>query len=111
MSTPDTLVDIRTQCETILSLTEAMLASARDGEWTRAVELEATRRAKLGTLFPVNVAPEGAAALLGHCAEQIQAMDREIQSIGAIGRAELSRNMARLNRGHRAHKAYQANGG
>lgn len=111
MSTPGTLEDIRTQCEAILSLTEAMLASARDGEWIRAVELEATRREKLGALFPIDADPEGAAVLLGGCAERIQAMDREIQSLGETGRAELSRNMARLNRGHRAHKAYQANGG
>jgi hypothetical protein len=92
--------------ERIHALSEALRAAAADGQWERAVDIEATRRPLIEALFPVppEVSRERLAAALARLLES----DRELIALGERAQGEIADGLTGLARGRQAVNAYTA---
>lgn len=88
----------------ILSLCEAMLASAREQDWVTVANLEAARSVLLNTLLegPQRPVPEFLAGIF----QRIVDYDRELLHLGESAHAELSGQILQFRQGRRAQTAY-----
>lgn len=88
----------------VLSLCEAMLASAHEHDWVTVANLEATRSRLLHSLFEGEhrPSPEFLAAGLPRVLEY----DRELLKLGEPAHAELAGTILQFRQGRRAQSAY-----
>ena len=95
--TPAALID------EALALTHAMLASGAEGDWDRVIELEPARRERLHRAFqPGAGIDQGAAAK----AREILALDKQLVAAGVAARDQVAGELAGMNKGRKAAKAY-----
>lgn len=100
-------VDLRgsqTGVTEVLSLTAAMLDSARAQDWASVANLEATRAVLLHEVFEQSglYAPEQLAGL----AQQLLDSDRELIDLGTQARDAVAGELTQLRQQRRAHEAY-----
>jgi hypothetical protein len=88
----------------VLSLTVAMLDSARTQDWVSVANLEATRAVLLHEVFEQNgrYTPEQLAGL----AQQLLDSDRELIDLGTRARDAVAGELIQLRQLRRAHEAY-----
>jgi hypothetical protein len=88
----------------LLSLTVAMLDSARAQDWASVANLEATRAVLLHEVFEQNgqYTPEQLADL----AQQLLVSDRELINLGTQARAAIADKLTETRQLRRAHDAY-----
>jgi hypothetical protein len=91
----------------VLSLTAAMLDSARTQDWVTVANLEATRAVLLHEVFEQSGqhTPEQLAGL----ARQVLDLDHELISLGTQARDAVAGELTQLRQVRRAHEAYSEN--
>jgi hypothetical protein len=101
------LPDSQTGLNEVLSLTTAMLDSARSQDWASVANLEATRAVLLHEVFEQNghYSPEQLAGL----AQQLLVSDRELIHLGTQARDAVADQLTQLRQLRRAHNAYSEN--
>ncbi len=89
----------------LLELTQAMLAAAERRDWNRLAELEAERSRLVAACFGPPRANRDSAAMVG-CIRRMLELDREVIAIAENGLRDIAGEIASLERGRRAHRAY-----
>jgi hypothetical protein len=90
----------------LLALTQDMLVSAEAGEWEQLMALEAKRRPLLTALFEP-VADASAVRVVRDIAEVVLKADRRILALSEAGREQTAADLARIDQGQRAVRAYK----
>lgn len=95
---------IENPLDEVLSLCEAMLASAREQDWVTVANLEVTRSSLLHHLLESEHQP--AAESLASALPRILECDRELLRLGEPAHAELAGKILQFRQGQRALSAY-----
>ncbi|HWR88594.1 MAG TPA: flagellar protein FliT [Acidiferrobacterales bacterium] len=88
----------------VLSLTAAMLDSARTQDWVTVANLEATRAVLLHAVFEQS--GQHTPARLAGLARQVLDLDRELIALGTQARDAVAGELTQLRQVRRAHAAY-----
>lgn len=91
--------------EKLIELTQNMLAAAERGDWDRLAMLEAERSRLVAACFESSPAGVNATAMVG-CIRQMLELDRRVIAIAENGLRDIAGEIAALDRGRRAHRAY-----
>lgn len=92
------------EAEKLLELTQAMLAAAEQRDWDRLAGLE-TERSRLIAACLGPTRPHAAAAMVD-CIRRMLEFDRQVIAIAEDGLRDIAGEIAGLERGRRAHRAY-----
>ncbi len=90
-----------------LFLTERMLACGQQGDWAQVIDLERERRARLGQLFAVDAAVDGATA---QRLRDILDLDRRLIQLGAQVRDAVAAELSNAQLGRKVTRAYHSSG-
>lgn len=93
------------EAERLLDLTQAMLAAAEQRDWDRLAGLEAERSRLIAACFDPTRPHSNAATVVG-CIRQMLDLDRKVIAIAEDGLRDIAGEIADLERGRRAHRAY-----
>ncbi len=91
--------------EKLLELTQAMLAAAEQRDWDRLAGLEAERSRLIAACFGPARPLADTTAMVG-CIRQMLDLDRKVIAIAEDGLRVIAGEIADLERGRRAHRAY-----
>lgn len=91
--------------EKLLELTQAMLAAAERRDWDRLAELETERSRFVAACFGPPRSNQDSAAMVG-CIRRMLELDREVIAIAENGLRDIAGEIADIERGRRAHRAY-----
>jgi Flagellar protein FliT len=95
--------------EEVLSLCEAMLASAREQDWVTVANLEATRGVLLNNVLADQ--PQPLPEWLARSYSRILDCDRELMKLGEVAHVELAGKILQFRHSQRAQAAYSDAGG
>lgn len=93
----------------VLTLSAAMLESARRQDWAAVANLESTRNVILHAVLDGQQRPS--AALLAEVLPKILESDRAVIALGEAVRGELAGKLLQFRQGHRARSAYSDHSG
>lgn len=91
--------------EKLLALTQAMLAAAERRDWERLAALEAERSGLVAACFEPPRSSRDSAAMVG-CIRRMLDLDRRVIALAENGLRDLAGEIADLERGRRARRAY-----
>lgn len=91
--------------EKLLVLTQAMLAAAEQRDWDRLAELEAERSRLVAACFDPSHSSVDANAMVG-CIRRMLDLDRQVIAIAEDGLRDIADELAGIERGRRARRAY-----
>ena len=98
------VTDNDTSLGEVLSLTAAMLDSARSQDWVTVANLEATRAVLLHAVFEQG--GQHTPAQLAGLARQVLDLDQELIALGTQARDAVAGDLTQLRQVRRAHAAY-----
>jgi hypothetical protein len=93
------------QLDRALSLSDAMLAQARDSDWAAVLGTEMERSGVLADLFAGGVHPSDALAVAAGI-RRIQEINEQVMALGARLQQEIVDELAILENGRKAARAY-----
>lgn len=102
------LPDCNTGLGEVLSLTTAMLDSARSQDWVTVANLEATRAVLLHEVFEQD--GQYTPGQLADLARQVLDLDHELIALGTQARDAVAGELTQLRQVRRAHDAYSEHG-
>ena len=99
-----TVTTAQSPLDEVLTLSAAMLESARQQDWAGVANLESTRNVLLHAVLDGPQRPS--AAVLADVLPKILESDRAVIALGEVVRGELAGKLLQFRQGHRARSAY-----